>query len=44
MKERMRQASTEVMRRGGEVIKETIESARETASNSIREQTRDMGY
>jgi len=42
MKERMRQAGTEVMRRGGEVIKETIESAKETATNSIREQTRDM--
>jgi ElaB/YqjD/DUF883 family membrane-anchored ribosome-binding protein len=42
MKERMRQAGTEVMRRGGEVIKETIESARETATNSIREQARDM--
>lgn len=44
MKERMRQAGTEVMRRGGEVIKETIEGARETASSSIREQTRDLGY
>jgi ElaB/YqjD/DUF883 family membrane-anchored ribosome-binding protein len=44
MKERMRQAGTEVMRRGGEVIKDTIDSAKETASSSIREQTRDMGY
>ncbi len=44
MKERMRQAGTEVMRRGGEVIKETIETATETARSSIREQTRDMGY
>jgi ElaB/YqjD/DUF883 family membrane-anchored ribosome-binding protein len=43
VKERMRQAGSEVMRRGGEVIKETIETARETATNSIREQTRDMG-
>jgi ElaB/YqjD/DUF883 family membrane-anchored ribosome-binding protein len=44
MKERMRQAGTEVVRRGGEVIKETIVSAGETASSSIREQTRDLGY
>lgn len=43
MKERMRQAGSEAMRRGTEVIKETIDSARETATNSIREQTRDMG-
>jgi ElaB/YqjD/DUF883 family membrane-anchored ribosome-binding protein len=43
MKEKARQAGNEVMRRGGEVIKETIETARETASTSIREQARDMG-
>lgn len=44
MKQRMRRAGTEVMRRGGEVIKETIESATETARTSIREQTGDTGY
>jgi ElaB/YqjD/DUF883 family membrane-anchored ribosome-binding protein len=43
MKDRMRQAGSEVARRGGEVIKETISASKETAMNSIREQTRDMG-
>ena len=43
MKDRVRQAGTEVVRRGGEVIKDTIEAARETATSSIREQSRDMG-
>lgn len=43
MRGRVEQARTEVVRRGGEVIKETIEAARESAGNSIREQTRDMG-
>ncbi len=44
MKDRMRQARSEVVRRSGEVIKETIEAARETANNSIREQSRDLGF
>jgi hypothetical protein len=43
MKEKARSTGSEVLRRGGEVIKETIESARETASSSIREQARDFG-
>lgn len=43
MKDRMRQAGSEVVRRGGEVIKETIEAGREAATTSIREQARDMG-
>lgn len=43
MKDRVRQARSEVVRRGGEVIKETIDAARETAANSIREQSRDLG-
>ena len=43
MKDRVRQARTEVVRRGGEVIKETLEAARETATNSIREQGKDLG-
>src|SRR5579872_1568419 len=43
MKGRVRQAQSEVVRRGGEVIKETIEAARETASNSLREKSRDLG-
>lgn len=43
MKDRMRQAGSEVARRGGEVIKETISATKEAATNSIREQTREMG-
>jgi hypothetical protein len=43
MKQRAREAGSEVVRRGGEVIKETIETARDTASTSIREQARDIG-
>lgn len=43
MKDRMRQAGSEVVRRGGEVIKETIEAGRDAANTSIREQARDMG-
>lgn len=43
MKDKARQAGSEVVRRGGEVIKETISASREAATNSIREQTRDMG-
>lgn len=43
MKDKARQAGNEVVRRGGEVIKETISASREAATNSIREQTRDMG-
>jgi ElaB/YqjD/DUF883 family membrane-anchored ribosome-binding protein len=43
MKDRMRAAGTEVMRRGGEVIKETIDAGRQAAQSSLREQTRDLG-
>ncbi len=43
MKDRMRQTGAEVMRRGTEVIKETIDAGREAATNSLREQARDMG-
>lgn len=43
MKEKARQTGSEVVRRGGEVIKETIEASRDAATNSIREQARDMG-
>ncbi len=43
MKDKARQAGTEVVRRGGEVIKETISASRDAATNSIREQTREMG-
>lgn len=43
VKQRARTAGTEVMRRGGEVIKETIESARESAKTSLREQAKDLG-
>lgn len=42
MKDRMRQAGSEVVRRGSEVIKETIEASKEAATNSLREQTRDF--
>jgi len=43
VKDRMRQARSEMMRRGGEVIKDTIEASREAAVNRLREQTREMG-
>jgi ElaB/YqjD/DUF883 family membrane-anchored ribosome-binding protein len=43
MKNKAREAGSEVVRRGGEVIKETISAGKEAATNSIREQTRDMG-
>jgi len=43
MRDRMAQARGEVVRRGSEVIKDTIEAARETATSSLREQTRDLG-
>lgn len=43
MKEKARQTGSEVVRRGGEVIKETIEASRDAATTSIREQARDMG-
>jgi ElaB/YqjD/DUF883 family membrane-anchored ribosome-binding protein len=43
MKSKAREAGSEVMRRGGEVIKETISAGREAASSSIKEQTREMG-
>lgn len=43
MKDRMRQAGTEVVRRGGEVIKETIDAGKEAATSSLRDQARDMG-
>ncbi len=44
MKDKARQAGSEVVRRGGEVIKETISAGKDAASSSIREQTRDMGF
>jgi hypothetical protein len=43
MKDKAREAGNEVMRRGTEVIKETISASKEAATNSLREQTRDMG-
>jgi ElaB/YqjD/DUF883 family membrane-anchored ribosome-binding protein len=43
MKDRVRGAGTEVMRRGGEVIKETIDAGRQAATNSLKEQARDIG-
>jgi len=43
MKDKARAAGTEVVRRSGEVIKETISAGKDAATNSIREQTRDMG-
>lgn len=43
MKDRVRQAGSEVVRRGGEVIKETIEAGREAATNSLKEQAKDFG-
>jgi ElaB/YqjD/DUF883 family membrane-anchored ribosome-binding protein len=43
VKDRMRQAGSEVMRRGSEVIKETIDAGREAATSSIQNQARDMG-
>lgn len=41
---RMRHASGEVMRRGSEVIKETIDAGRQAATSSIREQVNDIGF
>jgi ElaB/YqjD/DUF883 family membrane-anchored ribosome-binding protein len=43
MKDKARQAGTEVVRRSGEVIKETISAGKDAAATSIREQARDMG-
>jgi hypothetical protein len=43
MKDRVRGAGTEVMRRGGEVIKETIDASRQAATESLKEQARDLG-
>jgi ElaB/YqjD/DUF883 family membrane-anchored ribosome-binding protein len=43
MKGRVRDAGTEVVRRGGEVIKETIDASRQAATNAVREQMNDMG-
>jgi hypothetical protein len=43
MKKKAREAGSEAVRRGGEVIKETISAGREAARESLREQTRDMG-
>lgn len=42
MKDRVREAGGEMMRRGGEVIKDTIEGTKEAAKASIRTQTADM--
>ena len=42
VKDRMRQAGTEAMRRGTEVIKETIEGGRQAATSSLRDQARDF--
>ncbi|HKU67430.1 MAG TPA: hypothetical protein VJP85_06635 [Candidatus Baltobacteraceae bacterium] len=43
MKDKARQAGNEVVRRSGEVIKETISAGKDAATTSIREQTRDIG-
>jgi len=43
MKGRVREAGNEVVRRGGEVIKETIEGGRQAATNAVREQMSDIG-
>ena len=42
VKDRMRQAGNEAMRRGTEVIKETIEAGKQAATSSLREQARDF--
>ena len=42
MKERAREAGRQAVRRGGEVIKETITAGKEAATQSIKEQARDM--
>ena len=42
MKDTMREAGGEIVRRGGEVIKDTIEATKEAASASIRTQTAEM--
>lgn len=44
VKDRMRQARGEVVRRGTEVIKETIDAGRQAATSSIREQVSDIGF
>lgn len=43
VKDRVRQAGGEVVRRGTEVIKETIEATKEAATTSLKEQARDFG-
>ncbi len=43
VKDRVRQAGSEAVRRGGEVIKETIEATREAATSSLKEQAREFG-
>lgn len=40
VKDRVRQAKSEVVRRGTEVIKDTIEASREAATSSLKEQAR----
>lgn len=42
MKDRVRQAGNEAVRRGSAVIKDTIEAGKDAAATSLREQTRDM--
>jgi len=42
MKDRVRQAGSEVVRRGTEVIKDTIEASKEAATTSLKEQARDF--
>jgi ElaB/YqjD/DUF883 family membrane-anchored ribosome-binding protein len=44
VQDRVRQARSEVMRRGSEVIKDTIEATKEAATSSLKEQTRDLGF
>lgn len=43
MKDRVREARSEVVRRGGEVIKETIDASKTAATNSLRDQVSDLG-
>lgn len=42
VKDKMREAGGEIVRRGGEVIKDTIEATKEAAAASIRTQTAEM--
>ncbi|HEX5275599.1 MAG TPA: hypothetical protein VFW34_10020 [Candidatus Rubrimentiphilum sp.] len=42
MKDKMSEAGGEIVRRGGEVIKDTIEATKEAAAASIRTQTAEM--